>query len=147
MNGFQYAVAAWLPTVIFPETMALKFRRGFPGTFGLVIATLVSIVVIQLLNIRSSKKGNTGRSLKKAMRSLALVLSTFPETVVKQARSGKLVVKSECCERKLLHWHICSRHSLGSRAKLDSSYNQYRVTLSKDMESCGYRSYERLKSR
>ena len=60
MNGFQYAVAAWLPIIIFPQTMAPTFRRGFPGTFGLVIAALISIVAIQLLHIRSSKIGDTG---------------------------------------------------------------------------------------
>ena len=27
MNGFQYAVAAWLPIVIFPQTMAPDFRK------------------------------------------------------------------------------------------------------------------------
>jgi hypothetical protein len=27
MNGFQYAVAAWLPIVIFPQTMAPTFRK------------------------------------------------------------------------------------------------------------------------
>ena len=27
MNGFQYAVAAWLPIVIFPQTMAPDFRE------------------------------------------------------------------------------------------------------------------------
>ncbi len=27
MNGFQYAVAAWLPIVIFPQTMAPSFRK------------------------------------------------------------------------------------------------------------------------
>lgn len=27
MNGFQYAVAAWLPIVIFPQTMAPSFRE------------------------------------------------------------------------------------------------------------------------
>lgn len=60
MNGIQYAVAAWLPIVIFPQTMAPTFRRGFPGTFGLVIAALLSIVAIQLLHIRSSRRGDTG---------------------------------------------------------------------------------------
>lgn len=53
MNGFQYAVAAWLPIVIFPQTMAPTFRYGFPGTFGLVIAALMAIVAIQLLHNRS----------------------------------------------------------------------------------------------
>lgn len=28
MNGFQYAVAAWLPIVIFPQTMAPDFRKS-----------------------------------------------------------------------------------------------------------------------
>jgi hypothetical protein len=27
MNGLQYAVAAWLPIVIFPQTMAPDFRK------------------------------------------------------------------------------------------------------------------------
>lgn len=27
MNGMQYAVAAWLPIVIFPQTMAPDFRE------------------------------------------------------------------------------------------------------------------------
>ncbi|KAF1956320.1 pantothenate transporter liz1 [Byssothecium circinans] len=30
MNGFQYAVAAWLPIVIFPQTQAPTFRHGYP---------------------------------------------------------------------------------------------------------------------
>lgn len=29
MNGFQYAVAAWLPIVIFPQTMAPTFRKSY----------------------------------------------------------------------------------------------------------------------
>ncbi|KAJ3798112.1 pantothenate transporter liz1 [Lentinula aff. detonsa] len=47
MNGLQYSVSAWLPIVIFPQTMAPTFRRGFPGTFGLVIAGLVSYTLIR----------------------------------------------------------------------------------------------------
>ena len=57
MNGFQYAVAAWLPIVIFPQTMASTFRYGFPGTFGLVIAALIAIVIIQLLVLREQRRG------------------------------------------------------------------------------------------
>ncbi|KAJ4335722.1 hypothetical protein N0V95_008825 [Ascochyta clinopodiicola] len=59
MNGFQYAVAAWLPIVIFPQTMAPTFRYGFPGTFGLVIAALIAIVAIQTLHVRSGKAKET----------------------------------------------------------------------------------------
>ncbi|CAI7671057.1 unnamed protein product [Penicillium bialowiezense] len=49
MNGFQYAVAAWLPILIFPQTMAPTFRYGFPATFGLVIAAIISVIAIQVL--------------------------------------------------------------------------------------------------
>ena len=59
MNGFQYAVAAWLPIVIFPQTMAPTFRYGFPGTFGLVIAALFAVVMIQFLHRREIRR--TGR--------------------------------------------------------------------------------------
>jgi ACS family pantothenate transporter-like MFS transporter len=62
MNGFQYAVAAWLPIVIFPQTMAPTFRYGFPGTFGLVIAALIAIVAIQILHTRSSKRNGSPES-------------------------------------------------------------------------------------
>lgn len=56
MNGFQYAVAAWLPIVIFPQTMAPTFRYGFPGTFGLVIAALMAVVAIQFLHRRELRR-------------------------------------------------------------------------------------------
>ncbi|KAE8150645.1 major facilitator superfamily domain-containing protein [Aspergillus avenaceus] len=52
MNGFQYAVAAWLPIVIFPQTEAPSFRKGFPATFGFVIAGLIMILVIQFFAVR-----------------------------------------------------------------------------------------------
>ncbi|PLB48448.1 MFS general substrate transporter [Aspergillus steynii IBT 23096] len=55
MNGFQYAVAAWLPVVIFPQTEAPSFRKGFPATFAFVIAALILIVVIQLLAVRERR--------------------------------------------------------------------------------------------
>ncbi|KAH8700251.1 pantothenate transporter liz1 [Talaromyces proteolyticus] len=56
MNGFQYAVAAWLPIVIFPQTEAPSFRKGFPATFGFVIAALVVIAIIQVLVLREGRK-------------------------------------------------------------------------------------------
>ncbi|OQE31809.1 hypothetical protein PENSTE_c001G10415 [Penicillium steckii] len=56
MNGFQYAVAAWLPIVIFPQTMAPSFRYGYPATFGLVIAAIISVIVIQLFVLRDKRK-------------------------------------------------------------------------------------------
>ncbi|KAJ5243230.1 uncharacterized protein N7469_001557 [Penicillium citrinum] len=56
MNGFQYAVAAWLPIVIFPQTMAPSFRYGYPATFGLVIAAIISVIVIQLFVLRDKRE-------------------------------------------------------------------------------------------
>ncbi|KAJ5279139.1 hypothetical protein N7478_004511 [Penicillium angulare] len=57
MNGFQYAVAAWLPILIFPQTMAPNFRYGFPTTFALVIAAIVGVIAIQLFVLRDRRKG------------------------------------------------------------------------------------------
>ncbi|KAJ7470821.1 pantothenate transporter liz1 [Mycena latifolia] len=56
MNGLQYAVAAWLPIVIFPQVEAPTFRKGFPGTFGLVIAALIVIVIIKLFADRDERR-------------------------------------------------------------------------------------------
>ncbi|KAL4811632.1 major facilitator superfamily domain-containing protein [Aspergillus spinulosporus] len=56
MNGFQYAVAAWLPIVIFPQTMAPSFRYGFPATFGLVIAAIFSVIAIRLFIWREERR-------------------------------------------------------------------------------------------
>uniref|UniRef100_A0A0W0FAL3 Pantothenate transporter liz1 n=1 Tax=Moniliophthora roreri TaxID=221103 RepID=A0A0W0FAL3_MONRR len=56
MNGFQYSVSAWLPIIIFPQTMAPDFRRGFPATFAFVIAGLITIVIIKLLVDRDARR-------------------------------------------------------------------------------------------
>ncbi|KAK1222183.1 hypothetical protein PQX77_014981 [Marasmius sp. AFHP31] len=56
MNGMQYAVAAWLPIVIFPQTMAPSFRYGFPATFGFVIAAIIVVIGIQVLAVREQRK-------------------------------------------------------------------------------------------
>ncbi|PYH44658.1 uncharacterized protein BP01DRAFT_383229 [Aspergillus saccharolyticus JOP 1030-1] len=56
MNGFQYAVAAWLSIVILPQIIALSFRCGVPATFGLVMAAIISVVVIQLFIRRNERR-------------------------------------------------------------------------------------------
>ncbi|KAH8657930.1 pantothenate transporter liz1 [Xylariales sp. PMI_506] len=56
MNGFQYAVAAWLPILIFPQVEAPSFRKGFPATFGFVIAAIICACVIQLFVLRENKR-------------------------------------------------------------------------------------------
>lgn len=55
MNGFQYAVAAWLPIVTFPQLDAPTFRKGFPSTFGLVIASILCVLVIQWCVVRERR--------------------------------------------------------------------------------------------
>lgn len=52
MNGFQYAVAAWLPIVTFPQLDAPTFRKGFPSTFGLDIAAIICVLITQWFVIR-----------------------------------------------------------------------------------------------
>ncbi|KAF7327336.1 Pantothenate transporter Liz1 [Mycena kentingensis (nom. inval.)] len=59
MNGLQYAVAAWLPIVIFPQVEAPTLRKGSPGTFGLVIAALLVIIIIKLLADRDERRAIT----------------------------------------------------------------------------------------
>ncbi|KAF7944921.1 uncharacterized protein EAE97_005554 [Botrytis byssoidea] len=74
MNGLQYAVSIFghsasaglltcviagscmAPIVIFPQTEAPTFRRGFPATFGFVIAALLAILLIQFLHTRELKQ-------------------------------------------------------------------------------------------
>lgn len=63
MNGFQYAVAAWLPIVTFPQLDAPTFRKGFPSTFGLVIAAIICVLVIQWFVIHDNKRKNSDSPL------------------------------------------------------------------------------------
>ncbi|KAH9908722.1 pantothenate transporter liz1 [Xylariomycetidae sp. FL2044] len=56
MNGFQYAVDAWMPIVIFPQTMAPDFRYGFPATFAFVIAAIIAVTIIRLLVLREQRR-------------------------------------------------------------------------------------------
>lgn len=59
MNGFQYAVAAWLPILIFPQVEGPTFRKGFPSTFGFTIAAILCVCAIQactLWEAREKKK-------------------------------------------------------------------------------------------
>lgn len=56
MNGFQYAVAAWLPILIFPQVEGPTFRKGFPATFGFTIAAIICVCVIQWFAVRENKR-------------------------------------------------------------------------------------------
>jgi ACS family pantothenate transporter-like MFS transporter len=55
MNGMSYAILAWLPIIIFPQTMAPDFRYGFPASFGLLIAAIFAVGLIQFLVKREEK--------------------------------------------------------------------------------------------
>ncbi|KAL1861519.1 hypothetical protein Daus18300_008781 [Diaporthe australafricana] len=55
MNGMQYAFDAWIPILIYPQTMAPSFRYGFPATFGFVFAAIIAVIIIRLLVLRESK--------------------------------------------------------------------------------------------
>ncbi|KAF8922244.1 major facilitator superfamily domain-containing protein [Mucidula mucida] len=57
MNGIQYSVSAWLPIIIFLKPWRRRsFRRGFPATFGFVIAGLIIIVGIKFMADRDEQR-------------------------------------------------------------------------------------------
>ncbi|PBL00916.1 pantothenate transporter liz1 [Armillaria gallica] len=64
MNGVQYSVSAWLPIIIFPQTMSPTFRRGFPSTFGFVIAGLIIIVIIKLFADRDARRSRINQDVE-----------------------------------------------------------------------------------
>ncbi|KAK0245922.1 pantothenate transporter liz1 [Armillaria nabsnona] len=64
MNGVQYSVSAWLPIIIFPQTMSPTFRRGFPSTFGFVIAGLIIIVIIKLFVDRDARRSRINQDVE-----------------------------------------------------------------------------------
>ncbi|KAK3369539.1 pantothenate transporter liz1 [Lasiosphaeria ovina] len=55
MNGMSYAILAWLPIIIFPQTMAPDFRYGFPTSFGLLIGAIFAVILIHILVKREEK--------------------------------------------------------------------------------------------
>ncbi|KAK4235656.1 putative pantothenate transporter liz1 protein [Achaetomium macrosporum] len=55
MNGMSYAILAWLPIIIFPQTMAPDFRYGFPASFGILIGAIFAVALIQFLVKREEK--------------------------------------------------------------------------------------------
>ncbi|KAK0641429.1 major facilitator superfamily domain-containing protein [Cercophora newfieldiana] len=55
MNGMSYVILAWLPILTFPQTMAPDFRYGFTSSFGLLIAAIFAVVLIQFLVKREER--------------------------------------------------------------------------------------------
>lgn len=66
MNGFQYAVAAWLPIIIFPQVEGPTFRKGFPSTFGFTIAAIICVCAIQWFALRENKEKAAARNAEEA---------------------------------------------------------------------------------
>ncbi|WWD01769.1 hypothetical protein V866_008715 [Kwoniella sp. B9012] len=51
-NGLQYVMSAWIPLLIFKQTDAPTFRKGFPTDFAFVLITLVLLVLVKFLHER-----------------------------------------------------------------------------------------------
>jgi hypothetical protein len=68
MNGFQYAVAAWLPIVIFPQTMAPTFRKS-PNP----ACSNLELLLTHALQVTDSRPP----SVSSSRRLLGLLLSSF----------------------------------------------------------------------
>ncbi|KAH7398107.1 pantothenate transporter liz1 [Cadophora sp. MPI-SDFR-AT-0126] len=49
MNAMVYAIVAWLPIVVFPQTMAPDFRIGYPTSWAFNIAAVIGVVAIHFL--------------------------------------------------------------------------------------------------
>ncbi|KAL1407818.1 hypothetical protein Q8F55_007253 [Vanrija albida] len=56
-NGLQYAMNAWIPLLIFKQTDAPSFRKGFPTTFAFNIVALGLLVLVFFLHRRDQARG------------------------------------------------------------------------------------------
>ncbi|WWC61462.1 uncharacterized protein I303_104046 [Kwoniella dejecticola CBS 10117] len=51
-NGLQYVMSAWLPLLIFKQTDAPSFRKGFITDFVFVLITLALLILVKILHGR-----------------------------------------------------------------------------------------------
>ncbi|KAF3802557.1 Pantothenate transporter FEN2 [Colletotrichum gloeosporioides] len=56
MNGLFYATNSFLPILIFPQTMAPKFERGFPSILSFALAAVVLVLVADFLHKRQLRQ-------------------------------------------------------------------------------------------
>ncbi|TEA20987.1 putative transporter SEO1 [Colletotrichum sidae] len=56
MNGLFYATNSFLPILIFPQTMAPKFERGFPSILGFALAAVALVLVADFLHKRQLRQ-------------------------------------------------------------------------------------------
>lgn len=54
-NGLQYAMNAWIPLLIFKQTDAPSFRKGFPTTFAFNIVALGLLGLVFFLHSRKKR--------------------------------------------------------------------------------------------
>ncbi|KAJ3973457.1 pantothenate transporter liz1 [Lentinula raphanica] len=108
MNGIQYSVSAWLPIVIFPQTMAPTFRRGFPGTFGLVISGLIVIVGIKLLADRDARRSGLQSSAKTNTEELEIDAVCSIQKETSPDKESSIVAEAEVLEEVLDDEKLCT---------------------------------------
>ncbi|KAL5329237.1 hypothetical protein ACEPPN_002747 [Leptodophora sp. 'Broadleaf-Isolate-01'] len=65
MNAMEYAIVAWLPIVVFPQTMAPSFCYGYPTSFAFNIAAIIGVVGIYLF-VQWEKKKNEATAVPTA---------------------------------------------------------------------------------
>ncbi|TDZ30016.1 Pantothenate transporter liz1 [Colletotrichum spinosum] len=56
MNGLFYATNSFLPILIFPQTMAPKFERGFPSILAFALAAVALVLVADFLHKRQLRQ-------------------------------------------------------------------------------------------
>ncbi|KAK1993601.1 pantothenate transporter liz1 [Colletotrichum falcatum] len=56
MNGLFYATNSFLPILIFPQTMAPRFERGFPSILSFALAAIVLVFVADFLHKRQLRQ-------------------------------------------------------------------------------------------
>ncbi|KAJ0305825.1 hypothetical protein COL516b_004933 [Colletotrichum fioriniae] len=56
MNGLFYATNSFLPILIFPQTMAPTFERGFPSILSFALAAVVLVLIADFLHKRQLRR-------------------------------------------------------------------------------------------
>ncbi|PVH89465.1 pantothenate transporter liz1 [Cadophora sp. DSE1049] len=56
MNGIFYATNSFLPILIFPQTMAPDFRRGFPSILAFALMAIVFVLLADFMHKRQTKQ-------------------------------------------------------------------------------------------
>ncbi|KAF9769455.1 hypothetical protein IL306_013119 [Fusarium sp. DS 682] len=55
MNGLFYATNSFLPILIFPQTMAPKFERGFPSLLAFALGAVCLMLFANFLHLREQR--------------------------------------------------------------------------------------------